>query len=92
MNTTDNILNNALHTCADATNEIVPGAGDSIHTFADEKYPQDPDDAAFEAMWADWGPRDLFRLYKPAFALWFERGVLHGAESMMEKAEKVLKG
>lgn len=35
---TDTILNNALHDMADATDKIVPGAGEGYREFADERY------------------------------------------------------
>lgn len=36
--TTDDVLREALYACADATDQIVPGAGKGYRDFADRKY------------------------------------------------------
>jgi hypothetical protein len=40
--TTDDILRNALHATAEASDRIVPGSGDHYRSFADEKYAPEP--------------------------------------------------
>ena len=38
---TNDILHQVLHACADATDDIAPGSGESMRKFADEKYGKD---------------------------------------------------